>query len=112
MPSSSNKSYSELQQRLIPHANYVRQRDCPGDNFPVYRAFQWLRVLYFNQGKLKESGEIFERALAGKENALGPDHTSTLQTVHNLGSLYSEQSKLKKAEEMYERALAWCILLR
>jgi hypothetical protein len=30
------------------------------------------------------------RALAGREKALGPDHTSTLTTVDNLGGLYRD----------------------
>ena len=35
-----------------------------------------------------------------------PDHTSTLDTVYNLGNLYGEQGKLAEAEQMYVRALA------
>ncbi|KAI0402570.1 kinesin light chain [Xylaria palmicola] len=61
--------------------------------------------LYSNQGKLKEAEEMYQRALQGDEKALGPDHTSTLDTVNNLGNLYSDQGKLKEAEEMYKRAL-------
>ena len=45
-------------------------------------------------------------ALAGYEKALGPDHTSALSTVHNLGLLYGDQSKLAEAEQMYARSLA------
>ena len=45
-------------------------------------------------------------ALAGKEKALGPDHTSTLDTVNNLGLLYADQGKLGEAERMCQRALA------
>jgi tetratricopeptide (TPR) repeat protein len=55
---------------------------------------------------LKEAEEMYQRALAGKEKALGPEHTSTLQTVNNLGNLYKNQGKRKEAEEMYQRALA------
>jgi Tfp pilus assembly protein PilF len=40
------------------------------------------------------------------EKALGPDHTSTLDTVNNLGLLYCDQGKLNEAEEMFRRALA------
>src|SRR5436309_2333237 len=36
----------------------------------------------------------------------GPDHTSTLATVNNLGHLYYDQGRLAEAEAMYERALA------
>lgn len=39
----------------------------------------------------------YQRALAGKENALGPDHMSTLNTVDNLRNLYRRQGKLKEA---------------
>jgi tetratricopeptide (TPR) repeat protein len=37
--------------------------------------------------------------------AFGPDHTSTLNTVYNLGLLYADQGKLAEAEKMYTRAL-------
>ncbi|CEJ62486.1 Putative Tetratricopeptide TPR-1 [Penicillium brasilianum] len=78
-----------------------------------------LSLLYPNQGKLKEAEEMyqralgklkeveemFQRALIGYEKSLGPDYTSTLDTVTNLGLLYSDHGKLKEAEEMYHRAL-------
>jgi tetratricopeptide (TPR) repeat protein len=49
--------------------------------------------------------KMYERALRGYEEALGPDHTSTLDTVNDLGNLYKSQGKLDVAEKMYERAL-------
>ena len=49
--------------------------------------------------------QMYERALQGCETALGLDHTSTLDTVNNLGNLYQKQGKLVEAEQMYERAL-------
>src|SRR5207248_1015961 len=61
--------------------------------------------LYQHQGKLKEAEEIYQRVLAGEEKALGPDHISTLNSIHNLGILYSDQGKLKEAEEMYQLTL-------
>jgi hypothetical protein len=57
--------------------------------------------LYSDQGKLAEVEQMYVRALAGKEKALGPDHTSTLATVNNLGNLYWAQGKLAEAEQMY-----------
>lgn len=48
---------------------------------------------------------MFKQALKGREDALGSDHTSTLDTVNNLGILYRRQGGLGKAEEMFERAL-------
>jgi hypothetical protein len=44
---------------------------------------------------------MYKRALAGYEKALGPGHTSTLDTVNNLGLLYRDQGKLDEAERMY-----------
>jgi tetratricopeptide (TPR) repeat protein len=61
--------------------------------------------LYANQGKLAEAEAMYTRALQGKEEALGPKHTSTLGTVNNLGNLYADQGKLAEAEAMYTRAL-------
>ena len=46
---------------------------------------------------------MYTRALQGKEEALGPKHTSTLDTVNNLGALYKDQGKLAEAEAMYTR---------
>ena len=37
---------------------------------------------------------MYIRALKGCEKALGPNHTSTLDTVNNLGLFYNDQGKL------------------
>ena len=44
-------------------------------------------------------------ALEGKEKAWGSEHTSTLDTVNNLGALYADQGKKQEAEAMYWRVL-------
>ena len=49
---------------------------------------------------------MYERALAGKERALGADHPETLGTVGNLANVLMDQGKLDEAKAMYERALA------
>ena len=54
---------------------------------------------------MKEAEEMYVRALRGYEEAWGVKHTSTLDTVNNLGALYWKQDKMKEAEEMYVRAL-------
>ena len=45
------------------------------------------------------------RALQDNEKAWGPEHTSTLKTVNNLGLLYADLGQLDEAEKMYLRAL-------
>ena len=58
------------------------------------------------QVQLTAAEQMYLRALAGYEKALGPDHTSALNTVNNLGNLYKNEGKLIEAERMYLRALA------
>ena len=49
---------------------------------------------------------MYLRALTGFEKGWGPDHTSTIDTVYNLGILYSNQGRMADAEAMYRRVLA------
>jgi tetratricopeptide (TPR) repeat protein len=58
------------------------------------------------QGRHKTAHSKALEALALCEKVLGPDHTSTLDKVHNLGLIYRDQGSLEEAEAMYERALA------
>ena len=44
---------------------------------------------------------MYTRALQGKEEALGPKHKSTLDSVHYLGNLYADQGKLAEAEAKF-----------
>ncbi|KAJ1715653.1 hypothetical protein NYO67_2124 [Aspergillus flavus] len=109
VPHNSEREYAEIQQRLLPHANYLisREKDhWQNDTIDMWSALHMIGDLYADQGKLKEAEEMYQRALVGKEKALGPDHSSTLGTVNNLGVLYKTQGKLKEAEEMYQRDLA------
>ena len=46
---------------------------------------------------------MYDRALAGREKALGPDHTNTLNTTYNLGALLKKQGKFKEAKVLYQR---------
>ncbi|KAL2808184.1 hypothetical protein BJX63DRAFT_424818 [Aspergillus granulosus] len=120
-PSRDIRDYARLEQRLLPHANYLTQRKLGNwthfwtqgkekalgpDHTSTLDTVHNLGLLYSNQGKLKEAEELYQRALSGYEKALGPDHTSTLITANNLGLLYSDQGKLKEAEELYQRALS------
>jgi tetratricopeptide (TPR) repeat protein len=125
VPESSTHDYSTLQRRLLLHAQACSRQivksktvwggraeggndgdiDKGGERKTVLDAVHLLGLLYADQGKLGEAEHVYERALRGKEEALGPNHSSTLQTVNNLGILYAAQGKLGEAEQMYERAL-------
>ncbi|KAF2193149.1 hypothetical protein K469DRAFT_517992, partial [Zopfia rhizophila CBS 207.26] len=52
------------------------------------------------RGKLDEAEKMYQWALERKEKVLGPDHTSTLDTVNILGALYTDQGKLDGTERM------------
>ncbi len=54
---------------------------------------------------MQEAKVIYLRALESYEKAWGPEHTSTLDTVNNLGLLYADQCTMQEAEAMYRRAL-------
>jgi tetratricopeptide (TPR) repeat protein len=96
-----------IQRRLLPHAarcSYMFLNSLVADEKLLAECHS-LGLLYSDQGKLDLAGQMYQRALQGKEKAWGPDHTSTLSTVNNLGILYKNQGKLDLAEQMYQRAL-------
>ena len=104
-------TYWQRDQRLEPHA--IRLRHCRFQELlsgysgaRLIGSVEDLGELFRRRGRLFDAEEMYGRALAGYEKALGPDHTSTLDTVNNLGNLYKNQDKLGEAEEMYGRALA------
>ena len=120
VPSNSRRNYSILQRRLLPHAQacsrwiadehgeYTRSSLKSSETWKVRAALdavQRLGDLFTDQSKLGEAEKMYMWALQGKEEALGPKHTSTLDTVNNLGVLYKDQDKLDEAEKMYMRAL-------
>ncbi|KAH8727372.1 P-loop containing nucleoside triphosphate hydrolase protein [Phaeosphaeriaceae sp. PMI808] len=116
VPYNSTKEYSAMQRRLLPHAQVcsrwvIQSQAWQGDRIDkgdgkdvmglgqrqtVLDAIHSLGMLYADQGKLAEAEQMYERALRGREEALG---------LNNLGLLYADQGKLAEAEQMYERAL-------
>jgi hypothetical protein len=48
---------------------------------------------------------LHQRALRGKEKALGPEHPTTLQSVNNLAHLRERQEKYIEAAALSQRAL-------
>ncbi|KZL83407.1 kinesin light chain 1, partial [Colletotrichum incanum] len=106
VPSNEQQEYWTVQRRLLQHGDRCITRtatDAAGEKDAWM--FHKLGNLYLDQGRLKEAEAMYVRALQGYEKALGPDHTSTLDSVECLGTLYSKQDRLKEAEAMYVRAL-------
>ncbi|KAK7209415.1 hypothetical protein V2G26_016593 [Clonostachys chloroleuca] len=114
VPGRETKEYWILQQRILPHAeqcsrwiqeDFLRSNETATSDKAVIDSVHRLGVLYGDQGKFSEAEAMFNRALEGREKALGRDHTSTLDTVNNLGLVYKDQGKLSEAEAMFNRAL-------
>jgi tetratricopeptide (TPR) repeat protein len=66
--------------------------------------FHMLAYLLGNEDR-QQAEKMYQRALQGYEKAWGPEHTSALTTVNNLGALYADLGRLDEAEKMYQRAL-------
>ena len=86
-------------------AGRVREGAGSGAHVDAGHGQQSRRACTGDQGKLAEAEAMYLRALQGYEKALGAEHTSTLDTVNNLGILYADQGKMAEAEAMYVRAL-------
>jgi tetratricopeptide (TPR) repeat protein len=106
IPSSNDLGDLQAARILLPHARmaarrYNKMRGVANIELQLHQ------IAYFMQDweSSQEVEGLYIGALKGKEEVWGPKHTSTLDTVNNLGLLYYKQGKTKEAEEMYLRAL-------
>jgi tetratricopeptide (TPR) repeat protein len=67
-----------------------------------------LASLYQAQGKYAEAEPLLQRALAIREQQLGPDHPDTATSLNNLAGLYQDQGRYAEAEPLFQQALAIC----
>jgi tetratricopeptide (TPR) repeat protein len=65
-----------------------------------------LAVLYSTQGQYAEAEPLYQRALAIKEKALGPDHPDVATALNNVAALYKKTGREKEAAVMEKRAAA------
>jgi tetratricopeptide (TPR) repeat protein len=104
----SEADYWVRNRRVLPHARrfqHVRLQAAINWGKLNSRDLSLLADLYRQSDMNTEAERMYILALRGKEKAWGPEHTSTLATVNNLGLLYADQGRMAEAEEMYERAL-------
>lgn len=62
-----------------------------------------LAAVYSKQSRWEGAEAMFKWALECHKKVLGPDNTSTLNIVGNLGVLYTNQGQHKEAEARYNR---------
>jgi tetratricopeptide (TPR) repeat protein len=60
----------------------------------------------YERGRYTDAKPLYERALAIREKALGPEHPDVATSLDKLAVLYHVQGQSKKAEPSFERALA------
>ncbi|KAF3159962.1 hypothetical protein TWF751_000514 [Orbilia oligospora] len=95
-----------LHQNLKPLFSTFLQEEQESENQTLFGHVHNIALVFSNQGKYDEAMQWYERALAGREKALGKDHPSTLSTINNIAGVFSKQGKYGEAMQWYERALA------
>jgi tetratricopeptide (TPR) repeat protein len=106
IPPTKDAGDMQAARKQLPHARmaatrHVKMREVANLELKLHQ------VAYFMQDweSSQEVESLYVRALRGFEEAWGAKHTSTLDTVNNLGTLYWKQGKMNEAEEMLLRAL-------
>jgi tetratricopeptide (TPR) repeat protein len=95
-------------QHSLPHAlacaDLIRQYTF---TFPeAARLLNQAAFYLHDRASYREAEPLYQRALAIREQQLGPDHPDTAQSLNNLAELYRDQGKYPQAEPLYQRALA------
>ena len=63
-------------------------------------------MLYQSQGRYAEAEPLYQRALAIREKALGPDHPDVGTSLNNLAALYFAQRDWARAADYWRRSTA------
>jgi tetratricopeptide (TPR) repeat protein len=96
--------------RLDEHARALVSSDiAPPDAVQVQTGQLLDRLASYRQAALAAytpAGQFYERALAIREKALGPEHPLTAASLNNLGRLLRDKGDLAGARALFERALA------
>lgn len=58
------------------------------------------------QKRYAEAGSLYRRALALRQQVLGPSHPKVASTLYNLARLYSDQARWEEAEPLFRESLA------
>ncbi len=73
---------------------------------PIRRDLNNLAALYRAQGHYAEAEPVYQRSLAIREKALGPDHPHVATSLENYAALLRETARADEAERMEARAKA------
>ncbi|MEO8327092.1 MAG: FxSxx-COOH system tetratricopeptide repeat protein [Nitrospirota bacterium] len=96
--------------RLLPQAQHCTSFLIPNSiHIPEASSlFNKTGEYLHERARYVEAEPLFQRALAIREEALGPTHPDVAGSLNNLASLYKNQGKYPEAEPLFQRALAIC----
>ena len=60
-----------------------------------------MAIVFDSQGQYEKALECYERALAGREKALGVDHPRTQNTLRSLINLYQSAGQTDRAQSLH-----------
>ncbi|KAJ5737299.1 uncharacterized protein N7483_002424 [Penicillium malachiteum] len=86
VPHSSDRNYTELQRRLVPHANILRNGQFSANNIAIWGGLHGLGHLYSDQGKLKEAEEISREGEQDRQNAAQLKANEVRQAIEKLST--------------------------
>src|SRR3989440_2742125 len=95
--------WQEAQAALEKAAHVFEQG---GNQVDYSAALNNLAELYRAQGNYAQAEALYQRALAMREQVLGPRHPDTASSLNNLASLLYTQSNYKQAEALSQRELS------
>jgi tetratricopeptide (TPR) repeat protein len=77
------------------------------DHLDVAKSRDNLALLYFKQGRYRESEELYRFNLAIEEKFLGPLHPGLAPALSNLALVFDQQGRYREAEELFKRVQNW-----
>ena len=97
-----------LCERLLPHAKVAAKLIEKWNIISKEAARLLNEAAYYSyeRGQYADAEPLYQRSLAIREKALGPDHPEVARSLNNLALLYKEQGKYPETEPLYRRSLA------
>jgi tetratricopeptide (TPR) repeat protein len=98
----------EACERLVPHIQAVAVQLEQQGTAQVEAAALFIQAGRYlrDRARYDQAAPLVQRALAIREQQLGPQHPDTAQSLNSLALLYQGQGKYAEAEPLYQRALA------
>ncbi len=95
----------EVAEPHLERALQIRQQQLGGEHLDTLKSMNDLAWLYFRQGRLDESEQLFLKPLEGRRRVLGEEHPDTLDTMQKLGWVYMPQARVDEAEPLFTKVL-------